>query len=220
MVKHSLAAFLSLVVSGVLLAAAPPAKDNPEPANQVIDAKFGKTLPAQIDVVAYKVFMFDNTAAKVTVNPTDGKGPLAEAVPSGCGLSKSFRPTRQGEGEVVIEHKNGSVDKVKVKVHPLAISYTLKKGKAPKQIELLKGQRATFISKKIVHVEFKTTDKQKGDVIGPDKLLKGAHVRLAPGWVSFQAFESERAGSGEFILTWYDKDGKKVGTDTISVTVK
>lgn len=216
MFRFIVSALVCAVPAGLVLSAGPPASESVETPNQVFDAKSTKALPTQIDVVAHRVFMFDNTAATITVKSTDGKGDLVRSVPSGCGLCKSFAPKRAGSGEVTFEHKDGSKHTIKIQVHPLTLSYRLQLTNVPKRIELLKGQRVSFISKEQVEVEFRATDKGKTALIERDTRW---HVRLAPGWVSFAVFETNRVGSGEFKLTWYDDKGK-TREDTVSVVVK
>ncbi len=182
-----------------------------------------KLLPTEVDIVAGQIILFDNTASKATVTLTPKKGlgrdvrALLKPAPGSCGLGKAFKATRVGSGEVTFTATNGSTQTIKVVVHPRTVGFTLSKN-ALKSIDIRNGQRVSFISRDMSELNFRTTDKQAGDVLTEDKL--SGHVRLAPGWKMFCVFTSERAGSGEFTLTWYDIKGAVSHTETISVTVK
>lgn len=177
-----------------------------------------KTLPTKVELIVGQTVLFDNTGATATVKNLDGnKKPLLKSVHAGCGLSKAFSASRAGNGEVVFT-KNGVTRKVKVVIHPLTLGFNLSKSAPPKTVTILKGQRVSFISKDIVEVSVRTTDGGAGTAVTEDDFTR--HVHLARGWQSLKAFESQRAGKGEFTITWFDGSGKKVRSQTVPVTVR
>ncbi len=130
---------------------------------------------------------------------------------------RRFETQRAGEAQLdVLDPSGKAVAKIQVIVHPMTIGFNLSNAPPPQAVDLINGQRVSFISKDIIDVSFRSTDKLPGDLLVKET---GRLVSLAPPWISLCVYQSQRSGIGELTITWYSQ-GKRVRSVLIPVFVK
>lgn len=212
--QKSAIVLLVVLLSGLNAnAAAPPAKVSSSAAALTVD--LGKACPPEIELQVGQSLVFQNGLAKVQEKSAGAKL-LVSRPHNTFNQVAAFRAERAGVTEIVVT-KGGVSSSIKVTVAvPDPVTLSIDPSKLPAKIELVVGQRVSFIGTDYtVDVSYKATDGKKAELLEKWKMM----VHMVPGHYFHGLYTARREGEGTFVFAWY-RNGKKVGETLVPLTVK